>query len=86
MVDAALVASNNLRVVHDEDLTERVHTRPAAELRRLEERYLTTHARVPLAGAHDSCHRGVPRRSGPRRGCTGKGLVRYRLLVARREE
>ncbi|HVS64419.1 MAG TPA: methyltransferase [Thermoanaerobaculia bacterium] len=80
----AWLAGSELRLVHEEDLTDNVRTSPAARLQRLERRYTAAHALLPLVGGRfvlEALLGGLALERLYRR-----GLVRYRLLVARREK
>ncbi len=79
----AVLARNNLRLIHDEDLSEQIQTRPTAELQRLEGRYSRTHARIPLAGPRFILEAFLGGLALER--LYRKGLMRYRLLVAQRD-
>ncbi len=77
------LATHRLRLLHEEDFTDLVQTQDEETLRRLERRYSKAWSRVPIAGVRfvlEAFLGGLALERLYRR-----GLVRYRLLVARKE-
>jgi SAM-dependent methyltransferase len=79
---ARALAGSGLRMLHDEDLTEFVQTRPAAALDAAERRYRRAHALLPLAGPRQVLGAYLGGIAFER--LYRRGLMRYRLIVAER--
>jgi SAM-dependent methyltransferase len=79
---ARALGGGGLRVLHDEDLSAGVQTRPPAALRAAEARYRRAHALLPLPGVRPVL--GAYLGGVALEHLYQRGLVRYRLIVAER--
>ncbi len=79
----AALATHRLRLVHEEDFSDLVQTQDDEKLRQLEQRYSKAWSRVPVTGVRFILEAFIGGLALER--LYRRGLVRYRLLVARKE-